>query len=407
MIKKILLLLMTLIISSCSTGFKHTESEINTPECMPLLLPNGLYINQPEGIPPIVDEPFAPGKWVNVHNFIPKADIGSSYILLDLISFGGNEKMLLQVNLQYVIFDINTKTLTFLKDSQNILWPYFRYGGTFWLISCIVLEREIRLAHYDHQLGSFLQDTIETDIDISRIAAITSRENNLWLIIQDAKGLFYIGQFDPEKDKLSINDFALISLNEYGEDNEQYLPDIYNGINGIAIDSKNRPYFSYKTREKQLMVLRLNSDNKFQIVYVAPDDSRASHYATGGFGLFIDEHDILWISDHAWVNVNDDVFRQFYQAAEIYRSPVFVAAGPRFDPMYRWFRPIPRTRTADNRLWYSSERGTAWYQPETGEWCMFSSSRSTILKDSEGNLWMTYGDALYMLPANETRAKDE
>lgn len=379
----------------------HADSKVNSTECMSLLLPNGLYINQPEGIPAIVDEPVAPNNWENVHNFIPKADVGSAYVLLDLVSFGENRMMFLHVNEQYAIFDISTKSLTLFNDPLHTFSLNFKYNGTFWLVSNVVSGRNIRIAHYDNQQGSFLQDTIETDIDISRVEAVTSGDNNLWLILQDAKGLFYIGQFDPTKNKLNINDFVLISLDE------QHLPSTYKGINGIAIDSKNRPYLSYKTIDNELIVLRLNADNKFRIIYTAPDDRIASYYATGGFGLFIDEHDVLWISDYAWVNINDDVFEQVYQAANIYRSPVFIAVGPKFDPMYRWFRPIPQATTADGRIWYSSERGSAWYQPTTGEWCMFSSSTSPILKDSLGNLWMIYDNVLYMLPASETQAKKE
>jgi hypothetical protein len=51
-------------------------------------------------------------------------------------------------------------------------------------------------------------------------------------------------------------------------------------------------------------------------------------------------------------------------------------------------------------------RGLAWHQPETGEWCMFTSAKSNIIKDRQGNLWIVYDNALYMLPASETSKQE-
>lgn len=74
---------------------------------------------------------------------------------------------------------------------------------------------------------------------------------------------------------------------------------------------------------------------------------------------------------------------------------------------YEWQHPEIMAETNDERLWYRSYRGLAWFQPETGQWCMFTNANSNIVKDKAGNLWIMYENDLYMLPASETRAKDD
>jgi hypothetical protein len=42
--------------------------------------------------------------------------------------------------------------------------------------------------------------------------------------------------------------------------------------------------------------------------------------------------------------------------------------------------------------------GTAWYNPETGEGCMFTSFSARITEDDQQQLWMFAGGKLYRLP---------
>lgn len=112
----------------------------------------------------------------------------------------------------------------------------------------------------------------------------------------------------------------------------------------------------------------------------------------------------LWVNDIAKFHIFENGLQN---QQVIFRSPVFLTqyfSG--YQPLL-WERPEPLVDTEDGRIWFRSSRGLAWHQPETGEWCMFTSADSNIVKDLEGNLWLVYDNALYMLPASETRAKED
>ena len=44
--------------------------------------------------------------------------------------------------------------------------------------------------------------------------------------------------------------------------------------------------------------------------------------------------------------------------------------------------------------------GTAWYDPETGEGCMFTNIHGTIIEDDEQVLWMLLDEKLYKVDIN-------
>lgn len=132
---------------------------------------------------------------------------------------------------------------------------------------------------------------------------------------------------------------------------------------------------------------------------------------SGGFSLggrgspfYFDEKERrVWLNDRVWFN-NDP---EFSNAHYIIRSPIFIDRSIGLFWPYEWYHPSLYANTADGRYWFSSTSGTAWFRPESGEWCLFSTADSSILKDDDGNLWMVYDDVLYMLPASETQAEDK
>ncbi len=129
-------------------------------------------------------------------------------------------------------------------------------------------------------------------------------------------------------------------------------------------------------------------------------------FSSGGRGslFYFDEiENKVWYSDKMWFNNNPE----FSDVHYIIRSPIFIDRSIGLFWPYEWYHPSLYANTADGRYWFSSTSGTAWFRPESGEWCLFSTADSSILKDDDGNLWMVYDDVLYMLSASETQAKDE
>ena len=103
--------------------------------------------------------------------------------------------------------------------------------------------------------------------------------------------------------------------------------------------------------------------------------------------LFLDNHQRFWIDDKAFLDLhhNDWYF--------IVDSPIFLTY---YVGIWGRTKPTYSLETQDGRLWFSAaRRGTGWVDPNTGEWCLFTSYPSNIVKDSEGHLWMIADGKLY------------
>ncbi len=400
--KKILLLLMILIISSCSTGFKHTESEINTPECMPLLLPRGLTPGEATEGP--TDEPLAPsGEWV-IRKRIEVKD-GTSLYLRAINHKNGSDYLLVDVG-NHEVQVLETKNLEekATVTDVNYFYVFHSPNQTIWMHRDYAFSG-LQIAKLDE--SGLTEYTIELEHEPKYIYNMFSGPHSTWMVFMDQEYDYYLGELllDGEFPVLLCLTQIEIPVSLGMAELHEIYP--YSRILGLVVDNNDRPYFTYLSKDTSYInTYRFEEDGTFTWVYGFKTTSYVGNLARG-FGLYVDENDILWIGDSAWVNIGENPVDYYEQAATIYRSPVFVAKLPPGDGSYQWLHGTPTADTPDGRIWYKSLRGTAWYQPKTGEWCMFSSSRSLVLKDSEGNLWMTYGDALYMLPASETRAKDD
>jgi hypothetical protein len=67
---------------------------------------------------------------------------------------------------------------------------------------------------------------------------------------------------------------------------------------------------------------------------------------------------------------------------------------------YLWVPPSLLMESSDGKLWYNRYMdgqgdGTAWYDPKTGEGCLFADYPSTLIEDSKQQLWMAAGGKLY------------
>jgi len=106
--------------------------------------------------------------------------------------------------------------------------------------------------------------------------------------------------------------------------------------------------------------------------------------------LFVDKEQRVWIGARGWLDL---VANEWHF---IIPDPVFLTvlmgAGD-----WRWDEPDITYETPDGLLWHESLRGTGWVDPESGKWCVFTSYRSNVLADSQGNLWILVDEWLYRL----------
>ena len=206
-----------------------------------------------------------------------------------------------------------------------------------------------------------------------------SPDHSLWVIMSNPTTLNQIlVNLDLQTGKVTDH----VTLSEY--------------IIGVDTDEKGN-VFSLNNKG---VVERFNPKAKtVSYTYLSP---KSSYWNAGETEFFFTETGQVYLNDLAWFE-NDDYSSNLHL---IFRSTVFVTQTDDGSGSFVWESPEPQAETEDGRIWYKSMRGLAWHQPETGEWCMFTSAKSNIVKDSQGNLWIIYENALYMLPASETSKQE-
>lgn len=113
-------------------------------------------------------------------------------------------------------------------------------------------------------------------------------------------------------------------------------------------------------------------------------------------GMLVDHRDRLWLGaigyqdlNGAWKLIHPDPQEYFEHAGDIY-----------------WASPTLMLESSNGILWYrkflddTRANGTAWFDPQTGEGCMFTNLAVNIVEDTEQQLWLVADGKLYRHPFN-------
>jgi hypothetical protein len=113
-------------------------------------------------------------------------------------------------------------------------------------------------------------------------------------------------------------------------------------------------------------------------------------------GMLVDHRDRLWLGaigyrepNSEWKLIHPDPQEYFRHAGDIY-----------------WAPPSLMLESSNGILWYKKflddtrASGTAWYDPQTGDGCMFTNLAVNIIEDSEQQLWLVADGKLYKAPLN-------
>lgn len=408
-----------ILVLSCSAPVNRTNP---SKQCLPPLVLGsiGNYEGNSHGIP--VEPQMAPAGWKEVIN-LPMDESGNrSWELL----MAENELLLLRgAHAEQMIYHTGLDVLYSLpKESSEVVF-ILDYQGNVWGYESRVIGQTINMFKYDPQTQEIFPKSVTISIPLREIRKmIPSPSGGFWVLATSSHESSYVGKVEPayETEKVSsfYNIFETEIVSDQNEENVKFNSTITEFIrkelrqtvmraaifDGYVVDSKDRLYLIFKDGGfGKDVTFRIDPDGKREIIALTNSDLNTIDYRWEWQGLLIDNSNNLWIGDYAIVNL-DETSAAFLSKKIIIRSPVFITNRVNDRAEVVWSRPSPNNVTEDGRIWYSSLRGDAWHQPETGEWCMFTTANSNIVQDGEGNLWIIYDNALYMLPAKETRAKN-
>ncbi|MGI5985440.1 MAG: hypothetical protein ACOX7O_06255 [Oscillospiraceae bacterium] len=382
-------LFILVLVSGCirysAINFEKSTSKEN--KCLSPLYNSYIpYVQEGEPVTPIPtiipDETLAPFGWNRIQQ-LPD-ELGDNIELL-FVSDLTLEKEFFFINhepektILYVIDSKNFESYTFPKVTQVV-----KKDGVIYAVMADPVSQKISVHRFDEYFREFYSIVQNTNINATYLYDVEiDSESNLYLIIHESDSNFL---------------YQLVSFNLItNAHNTIFLPDGW--IDEIELDSSDNLYFvGYSDGDNK--IYRYN-DGQFE--WQATYNTQIPGEIDDLTHLFISEDDQLWLSDALWFP------KAGYTPDKriIIRSPIFI--NPDADIRYPiiWESPEPQAITEDGRVWFKSKRGLAWHQPETGEWCMFTTAESNIVKDGDGNLWLVYDNALYMFPASETQAKDD
>jgi hypothetical protein len=289
--------------------------------------------------------------------FVPET--GAIQTFADTLIFDGQE---LHVSDVYV-------------DKNNDVWGAIRRGRT-----SVYVPAQVNYAVYpilarlDYSSLQFVPaiGTPET-LREQPIAVVFDGEESFWLFVENDGIYHYLPAQESTVKSVDIPDLSSVWYIALGSDGSVY----------------------YQTDFQRDRIYYLNEENIFQftpetnavVSLGQPDEEWPVNK-----GLLVDQNNRLWLgsvgyrtSDGNWNLIHSDM--DGYGGLPI---------------QYNWASPSPILESSDGRIWFSNNwdggiwyLGTAWYDPYTGEGCMFTNLPASLVEDSTQRIWMVAGGELY------------
>lgn len=272
-----------------------------------------------------------------------------------------------------------------VKDNQDIVW-YIRKS---WYPSGIEDVNATWLGVYEKSTLQFrtllkISDMLR-EAELSQIEGLFvpdakfDSQNNLWLALSF--------QTDQLKEEYRLFKYSLSTLKI-----ERILPDLLmqgNYADRSFVISRDDTLFLWNKKEDSLIQYNLEK-NSYKILDIPAGLLSSDDPTNAGGSLFLDSTNKLWLTDYGWADLSSS--RLVWH--KIVRSPIFIHQQLG-NGIVVWTHPDFSIDTQDGRLWYSSLRGSGWVNPDTAQWCLFTTYQSNIVEDSEHNLWIAVDGNLY------------
>lgn len=411
--------IMVLFLVSCSTvPDAITEPMFPTPvsnDCIRPIVDFAFFPTGGERQGPNIEDKLPSAGWEFVSavpNVPPKEEFGANTVYLDLIqSIEGKDKIWVKINgpeIRLFRYQIDRSKWDELKADKQFGSTYLGFrtsvpslyldkNNRVWLVGDVDTIEEVDadvplLSVYDEASTQFrgilsINDFVgmESGEKIDRISIIETK--------LDTKGDFWFAVLVHVEGKSNEYRFYRFSPSTYRI--ERYLMELKYSDNNNAsfvisednvlflLDGENKTIIRHEPMRSEIARIPI----PVQVV----NNTNNAELGLSSAKLFLDSHQRLWIDDRGWLDLfpNGDWHI-------VVRSPNFIqyAYG-----QWSWPHPTFNLETKDGRLWYSSDgRGTGWVDTDTGNWCIFTSYPSNVVKDSTGNLWIIAAGKLYKYP---------
>jgi hypothetical protein len=273
-----------------------------------------------------------------------------------------------------LIYRTDTKGWQVLPDqiqgaAARIVNLYLSKDGSLW--ASILISGKVMLGSYNDNKGQF--ELLNGSENLPNGASVLDNKGTFWIMSHN-DGIY---SFDPVRNKLEKNiDIPDLNVYELG---------IYGKTAIFAPDGS-------------LYFLNVQDDGDIELIRYNPTSSKLErdipyyqYLDQAAASLYVDHLGNVWLEDRGWMSPDGTWYK-------IVRSPIFIVEGvPDIPLKYVWVRPSILLESSDNRLWFRSDNGMAWLDPQKGEWCWFTTYQSNIVEDSDHNLWMIADGKLYKL----------
>lgn len=350
----------------------------NSKGCIPPLVVSGYQ--QGEGVStPLPVSDVIPLDWHKVSEIPEKFKDRIAYVSL-IRSRIGHDELWVGVHNRDEFTNTNDIFLVFQTDTQEWREVSFIPGfnlfvgkdQSIWVYTYSTSDTEpkfYRLDESDKQFVPVMDRTNELGAGHITSNIRVDRDGVFWFIFRNA-------------DDATASNESLYSFNPQTQEARHIISGLVLAED-LEIDGRDNLYILQKDGT---LVYYQPSSNESRKVDLPPD----SKLGIGG-NLYLDHQNRLWVSDRLWFDLAKDSFARPYV---LIRSPIFIDYVD-YLGRYEWMRPSVILESIDGRLWFNSTRGTAWFRPDSGEWCLFTTYGSNIVEDSEHNLWMLIGNGLY------------
>ena len=295
----------------------------------------------------------------------------------------------------YIIYSISDGNIKLVKTDFNSLildqngrvWG--NNNGYFHAVSLYGLPESTLLGLYNDSINDFsiVEDLadIETGINIRDdfffSTVFFDKSNKLWVYVPG--GSLY--SYDLHSGEITKNFDELLLLKSVA-----LAPDgnIYFLISTLPKEAHTEDYYYIARFNPNAMEIE-NIDLQYLL------EPYPKYYQT----IIVDHTGRLWLDNVAFMNIYDNSYAGWYQ---IKRDSVFISPSSEYYTDYRYKRADVLLESSDGKIWYRhNNNGMIYLDPDQGTWCWFTTYKSNIIEDLEGNLWMIADGKLYKRPVIE------